>query len=303
MELVSEPKVRPFDACCLSSKSLKKPTSVASYLQTGKMLKYLESLMASIPESSQQMLVTSQMQPVDEISFTGVDTLTYAELARHIITLRTEHVQRFIRPVLQRLLLHPKNVSNLFNKPVDPIALELPDYFVRIKRPMDLGSVKSKLQRGHYKNIGAVTADINLVFKNAISYNASSHLIHQIAKTMKNDFEIDMLALEDKCARETERKSTHSCTLCQGSSCPLCGEKCLKFDPPVLVCHGTCLQKVKKNSVYYVTTDGIMLWCQRCYTGLPPVVLEFISRPPLLKKALLKRRLDEEVRFRVSVSL
>ena len=69
----------------------------------------------------------------------------------------------------------------------------------------------------------------------------------------------------------------------------------MKFDPPVLVCHGTCLQKVKKNSVYYVTVDGIMLWCQRCYTGLPTVILELPSRPPLLKRNLLKRRLDEEV--------
>lgn len=92
-----------------------------------------------------------------------------------------------------------------------------------------------------------------------------------------------------------DRKSTHSCTLCQGSSCPLCGEKCLKFDPPVLVCHGTCMQRVKRNSVYYVTADGIMLWCLRCYTGLPPVILELLGRPPLLKKNLLKRRLDEEV--------
>ena len=83
--------------------------------------------------------------------------------------------------------------------------------------------------------------------------------------------------------------------LCQEASCPLCGEKCLKFDPPVLVCHGTCLQKVKKNSVYYVTVDGIMLWCQRCYTGLPTVILELPNRPPLLKRNLLKRRLDEEV--------
>lgn len=94
---------------------------------------------------------------------------------------------------------------------------------------------------------------------------------------------------------QMDRKSTHSCTLCQGASCPLCGEKCLKFDPPVLVCHGTCLQRVKKNSVYYVTVDGIMLWCQRCYSGLPHVILEMPNRPPLLKKNLLKRRLDEEV--------
>jgi hypothetical protein len=204
------PKVRPFDSTTQLSKH-RKPTSVTSYLQNGKMLKYLETLMTALPESTKQMLVMSdnndvqhKAQPVDDCDniFTAVDTLNYAEVARHLITLRTEHVQRFIRPVLQRLLLHPRNVTNLFNKPVDAVALELHDYFARVKKPMDLGTVKSKLQRGYYKNIGSVTADIDLVFKNALGYNASSHAIHQIAKIMKGDFHIDMLALEDKCARE-----------------------------------------------------------------------------------------------------
>jgi hypothetical protein len=204
------PKVRPFDSATQSSKH-KKPTSVTSYLQNGKMLKYLETLMTALPESTKQMLVMSdnnevqhKAQPVDDCDniFTAVDTLNYAEVARHLITLRTEHVQRFIRPVLQRLLIHPRNVTNLFNKAVDPVALELHDYFARVKKPMDLGTVKSKLQRGYYKNIGSVTADIDLVFKNALGYNASSHAIHQIAKIMKGDFHVDMLALEDKCARE-----------------------------------------------------------------------------------------------------
>ena len=33
------------------------------------------------------------------------------------------------------------------------------------------------------------------------------------------------------------KKATHSCTLCLGSTCPLCGEKCLRFEAPVLTCH------------------------------------------------------------------
>ena len=69
----------------------------------------------------------------------------------------------------------------------------------------------------------------------------------------------------------------------------------MKFDPPVQVCHGTCLQRVKRNSIYHVTADGVMAWCQRCYTSLPTVILEMPSKPPLLKRNLLKRRTDEEV--------
>ena len=235
------------------------------------------------------------MVVLDSNVYTAVDTLTNTEVAEHLRTLRTEHVQRLIRPLLQRLLLHPKNIGNLFNKPVDPVLLELPDYFIRIKKPMDLGTVKSRLQGGYYDSIDKATSDISLVFKNALIYNAPSHDIHLIAKMMKADFDADLLALKERRARETERKNTHRCDPCLGSSCPLCLEKCMKFDPPVLVCHGTCLQRVKKNSVYYVTVDGIMLWCQRCYTGLPSLILELTGRPPLLKKNLLKRRLDEEV--------
>lgn len=202
-----QPKVRPFDVACTSSKlKFKKQTNATNYLQTGRMLKYLDSLTDNLPASTRDTLVTSyrlHSESLDESnSFTGVDTLTHSEVARHLTSLRTEHVQRFIRPVLQRLLLHPKNVGNLFNKPVDPVALQLPDYFMRIKRPMDLGTVKSRLQRGFYKNMESVTADIHLVFKNALTYNAANHAIHLIAKTMKTDFETDLAALEDKCTRE-----------------------------------------------------------------------------------------------------
>lgn len=124
---------------------------------------------------------------------------------------------------------------------------------------------------------------------------ASTHDVLSCALSVVYFFLTSYIPITITLHRQMDRKSTHSCTLCQGASCPLCGEKCLKFDPPVLVCHGTCLQRVKKNSVYYVTVDGIMLWCQRCYSGLPHVILEMPNRPPLLKKNLLKRRLDEEV--------
>lgn len=203
------PKIRPFDIICMSPKSkLKKPMNETNILQTGKMLKYLDSLMEKLPLWIGDQLVKSQphqSQLLEDCSFTAVDTLTYSEVARHLTTLRTEHVQRFIRPMLQRLLLHPRNIGNLFNRPVDPIVLELPDYFTRIKRPMDLGTVKSRLRSGFYRNIESVTADINLVFKNAILYNASNHAIHLIAKTMKADFETDLSALEEKCAREVTK--------------------------------------------------------------------------------------------------
>ena len=29
---------------------------------------------------------------------------------------------------------------------------------------------------------------------------------------------------------------SHSCQLCQGQTCILCGDKCLKLEPPVIIC-------------------------------------------------------------------
>jgi Bromodomain len=100
------------------------------------------------------------------------------------------------------MLFHPKNINQVFNMPVDPIALNLPDYFHKIKYPMDLGTVKSRLQKGFYRSVGGAIADINQVFKNAMIYNAPSHSIHQLAKMMKEDFDAEIVALEDKFAKD-----------------------------------------------------------------------------------------------------
>jgi hypothetical protein len=45
-----------------------------------------------------------------------------------------------------------------FAKPVDPVALDLPDYFQVVRRPMDLGTVHSGLAQGAYKDDSEVRA-------------------------------------------------------------------------------------------------------------------------------------------------
>jgi hypothetical protein len=38
-----------------------------------------------------------------------------------------------------------------------------------------------------------------------------------------------------------------------------------------------------------------MLWCQKCYTGLPQLIAEYTDRPSVLKRHLLRCKSDEEV--------
>ncbi|EKX40865.1 hypothetical protein GUITHDRAFT_75230, partial [Guillardia theta CCMP2712] len=72
---------------------------------------------------------------------------------------------------------------------VDPIALDIPTYFEIIKHPMDLGTVRSKLISGSYKDINAFAADVRLTFDNAMLFNPVGHWVHEMAKNLKSFFE------------------------------------------------------------------------------------------------------------------
>jgi hypothetical protein len=227
--------------------------------------------------------------------FTMVPSLTKRDLIQHLISVRVEFVPRLMRPLIQKLMSHPRN-GDIFNHPVDPVALGLRDYFQRIPRPMDLGTMRCHLLQGDYHSIEECADDVNLVFNNAITYNPSSHLIHQNALLLREEFQGDLQILQDKLAKEEEKKSQHSCEVCHGSLCLVCGERCLKLEPTILVCYGPCGQRIKKQGTYYVSTDGALLWCQKCYTAANSVIVEAdgVERTPLMKKSLLKRRFDEE---------
>jgi len=72
--------------------------------------------------------------------------------------------------------------------PVDPVALQLPDYFNVVKHPMDLGTVQQKLQSRQYKSMEEFGADVRLTFDNAMLYNPEGSEVHTWAREMKNIF-------------------------------------------------------------------------------------------------------------------
>ncbi|KAE8732699.1 bidirectional sugar transporter SWEET2a-like isoform X1 [Hibiscus syriacus] len=102
--------------------------------------------------------------------------------------------------LLKALMKHP--AGWVFNKPVDPKALGIPDYFSIIKNPMDLGTVKSKLAKNIYIGTDEFVADIRLTFSNAMLYNPPSNNVHKMAKEMKDVFEARWKSLEEKCNEE-----------------------------------------------------------------------------------------------------
>src|SRR5438105_15829930 len=59
--------------------------------------------------------------------------------------------QHALKPIWDKLnSLDPE--ANPFRAPVDPIQLNIPDYFAVIKKPMDLETIRKKLDQGRYHN-------------------------------------------------------------------------------------------------------------------------------------------------------
>ncbi|KAL6269516.1 hypothetical protein ACE6H2_026427 [Prunus campanulata] len=89
--------------------------------------------------------------------------------------------------------------ASYFKKPVvDPVAENLPGYFDEIWRPMDLGTVKSKLERGVYSSADGFAADVRLIFSNAFRYFRLGSRKRAAAKHLSRVFETQWKEAEEK---------------------------------------------------------------------------------------------------------
>ena len=70
------------------------------------------------------------------------------------------------------------HVSWPFMTPVDPVALNIPTYHSIIKKPMDFGSMRAKLDHGEYENAKEFEADARQVFQNCYRFNPPSDPIN-----------------------------------------------------------------------------------------------------------------------------
>ncbi|GMN54409.1 hypothetical protein TIFTF001_023534 [Ficus carica] len=89
--------------------------------------------------------------------------------------------------LLDKLMKH--KFGWVFNAPVDVKALGLHDYFTIVKHPMDLGTVKSRLNKTWYKSAMEFAKDVRLTFRNAMLYNPKGQDVHSMAEQLLKMFE------------------------------------------------------------------------------------------------------------------
>ncbi|XP_076951765.1 transcription factor GTE3, chloroplastic-like [Bidens hawaiensis] len=72
----------------------------------------------------------------------------------------------------------------VFNAPVDAVALKLFDYHSVINKPMDLGTIRSKLAKNGYNSPLSFASDVRLTFQNAMVYNGKGSNVYLMAERL-----------------------------------------------------------------------------------------------------------------------
>ncbi|XP_035806638.2 bromodomain testis-specific protein isoform X2 [Amphiprion ocellaris] len=105
----------------------------------------------------------------------------------------TNQLQYLENVVIKALLSH--QYSWPFLQPVDAVALHLPDYYTIITNPMDLGTIKKRLQNKYYWQATECIQDVNTMFTNCYVYNRPGDDIVFMAQALEKVFSQKLLKM------------------------------------------------------------------------------------------------------------
>ncbi|XP_058032629.1 bromodomain testis-specific protein [Ahaetulla prasina] len=85
-----------------------------------------------------------------------------------------------------------------FYKPIETTASDPEEYLNIIKCPLDLGTIKNKLDNCEYKDTQEFAADIRLMFMNYYRYHSPDHEIVSMARKLQDVFEMMFARIPDE---------------------------------------------------------------------------------------------------------
>ncbi|NWR81707.1 BRD2 protein, partial [Centropus unirufus] len=98
----------------------------------------------------------------------------------------TNQLQYLHKVVMKALWKH--QFAWPFRQPVDAVKLGLPDYHKIIKQPMDMGTIKRRLENNYYWGAAECMQDFNTMFTNCYIYNKPTDDIVLMAQTLEKIF-------------------------------------------------------------------------------------------------------------------
>uniref|UniRef100_I3KUK1 histone acetyltransferase n=1 Tax=Oreochromis niloticus TaxID=8128 RepID=I3KUK1_ORENI len=183
--------------------------------------------------------------------------ISFCPLISIILTVfKPEELRQALMPTLESLYRQdPESLP--FRMPVDPQLLCIPDYFDIVKNPMDLSTIKRKLDTGQYQEPWQYVEDIWLMFNNAWLYNRKTSRVYKYCSKLAEVFEQEI---------DPVMQSLGYC----------CGRK-LEFSPQTLCCYGKQLCTIPRDAAYFSYQNsspkfGLLAnryhYCEKCFNEI-----------------------------------
>ncbi|CAL1280153.1 unnamed protein product [Larinioides sclopetarius] len=172
--------------------------------------------------------------------------LSTSKISQNKKIFKPDELRQALMPTLENLYKQdPESLP--FRQPVDPQLLGIPDYFDIIKKPIDLSTIKRKLDTGEYRDPWEYIDDVNLMFSNAWLYNRKTSRVYKHCTKLAEVFEQDI---------DPVMQSLGYC----------CGRKYV-FQPQILCCYGKQLCTIPRDAKYW-SFQNRYTYCQKCFAEI-----------------------------------
>ncbi|XP_047220315.1 CREB-binding protein isoform X2 [Girardinichthys multiradiatus] len=159
---------------------------------------------------------------------------------------KPEELRQALMPTLESLYRQdPESLP--FRQPVDPMLLGIPDYFDIVKNPIDLSTIKRKLDTGQYQEPWQYVDDVWLMFNNAWLYNRKTSRVYKYCSKLAEVFESEI---------DPVMQGLGYC----------CGRK-FEFSPQTLCCYGKQLCTIPTGGTYY-SYQNRYHFCEKCFNEI-----------------------------------
>uniref|UniRef100_A0A8C2WE27 histone acetyltransferase n=1 Tax=Cyclopterus lumpus TaxID=8103 RepID=A0A8C2WE27_CYCLU len=184
------------------------------------------------------------------------------------VVFKPEELRQALMPTLESLYRQdPESLP--FRQPVDPMLLGIPDYFDIVKNPIDLSTIKRKLDTGQYQEPWQYVDDVWLMFNNAWLYNRKTSRVYKYCSKLAEVFESEI---------DPVMQGLGYC----------CGRK-YEFSPQTLCCYGKQLCTIPTGGTYY-SYQNRYHFCEKCFNEIQGeinwLVMNWLVIAPNYRKCL-----------------